>query len=167
MNLFCKLIKCKELNKEGYNTNFSQSVTHGLALRKKVNNVNNLHLNSNTCNRKVSNFNFNSNENIVVTKFTVNQSEDVDEKKKESVFTNFINTIIFDQVKNKPNNEIQMKKYLKSSQISDNYIDGDDEINEKNILMIDNSTNKNNNRDLLVIDNDSKINCNLILSSKK
>ena len=109
MNLFCKLIKCKELNKEGYNTNFSQSVTHGLALRKKVNNVNNLHLNSNTCNRKVSNFNFNSNENIVVTKFTVNQSEDVDEKKKESVFTNFINTIIFDQVKNKPNNEIQMK----------------------------------------------------------
>ena len=33
--------------------------------------------------------------------------------------------------------------------------------------MIDNSRNKNNNRDLLVIDNDSKINCNLILSSKK
>jgi hypothetical protein len=154
VNLVIRLIKCKKINKPGYNTNFSQSVTPGLSLRQKTKRNN--HLNVNSCKRKTSS------ENIQATKSTQNQTEDHDAKKKKSIFSNFINRVILKPVKNKQNlNEIQMNNNLKSMHISHKYIDGDDVNNEKDVLIFDKIENddsnasKKKNCDLLDIGNDS------------
>jgi hypothetical protein len=152
VNLVIRLIKCKKINKPGYNTNFSQSVTPGLSLRQKTKRNN--HLNVNSYKRKTST------ENIQATKSTHNQAEDHDAKKKKSIFSNFINRVILKPVKNKQNlNEIQMNNSLKSTHISHKYIVGDDVNNEKDVLIFDKivnddcNANKKKNCDLLDICN--------------
>ena len=105
-------------------------------------------------------------ENLQVTKSTYNQSDNLDVKKNELKFSNFMKSVIFKQVENKQNlNEIQMNNNLKPTHISHKCIDGDDESNEKDVLIFDKienndcNANKNRNSDLLDIDN-------LVLSSR-
>ena len=164
--------------------------------RKKTNNSNsiknnnknnNLRISSinNNSDRKLSNITDASNENShfpidepLCDEIDINNTND-NKKRDSSIFSNhFFCNLLMKQVKNSNrlkqtngivvNNNKHEIELSKMPQISDKYIDSDDDANEKDILIFDNNnSNNNNNYDLLVIDNISIINSSLILSSKQ